>query len=74
MPENHLFFIKNYKSLKNYFLKYIPSSYAKILGETKFQPRDFPRAEQKKIGENNDQLRIHGSCRDQNILFVFKTL
>ena len=51
---------------------YIPSSYAKILGETNFQPREFPRSGSKakdgkerekkikrpKIGNKNGQLRI----------------
>ena len=44
----------------------IPSSYAKILGETKFQSREFPRSgwkaegveEEKKVGENNGQLHF----------------
>ena len=50
----------------------ISSSYAKILGETNFQPREFPRSgpkgkdgkrerekkERLKVGNNNGQLRI----------------
>ena len=52
------------------FFFYIPSSYAKIWGETKFQPREFPRSGSKakgveekekerkktKVGENNGPL------------------
>ena len=50
---------------------HISSSYAKILGETKFQPREFPRSGSKtkdverekerkgeKVSVNNGQLRI----------------
>ena len=52
---------------------HISSSYAKILGETNFQPREFPRSgtkakdgerektkkkERLKVGNNNDQLRL----------------
>ena len=52
---------------------YISSSYAKILGETNIQPREFPRSGSKakdvkerekererraKVGNNNGQLRI----------------
>ena len=45
---------------------HISSSYAKILGETNFQPREIPRSgskakdgkERPKVGKNNGQLRI----------------
>ena len=43
---------------------HISSSYAKMLGETNFQPREIPRIrskakdEEKKVGNNNGQLSI----------------
>ena len=44
---------------------HISSSYAKILGETNFQPWEIPRSwskakdgERLKVGNNNGQLRI----------------
>ena len=49
---------------------HISFSYAKVLGETNFQPREFPRSGSKakdgekekerrlKVGNNNGQLRI----------------
>ena len=47
------------------FFLHISSSYAKILGETNFQPRQFPRngskakdRERQNDGNNNGQLRI----------------
>ena len=59
-----------FKKFKKMFF-YIPSSYAKILGETKFQLRKFPRSgskaidverdrerEKEKVSDNNGQLRI----------------
>ena len=56
---------------------YASSSYAKILGETTLQPREFPRSvskakdvekERLKVGDNNGQLRIAdatsgGACK-----------
>ena len=63
----------------NFFLD-IPSSYAKILEETNFQTREFPRSgskaegvgkkekKKKKVGENNRQLRFvrHHGWRTQD--------
>ena len=46
MTENH-FFCK--KSKLPFFLLHISSSYAKIWGETKFQPWEFPRSWSKAI-------------------------
>ena len=65
-----IFFCKKIKI--TYFFLLISSSYAKILGETNFQPREFPRSgskasdgkeekkkrERKKVGNNNGKLRI----------------
>ena len=60
---------------------YIPSSYAKILGETNFHAREIPRSglkvegveerkkekKKEKVGENNGQLRFvrHHGWRTQ---------
>ena len=66
------FFRKEIKiTYKNIFFKDISASYAKIFGETNFQPREFPRSgskakdgkerrkrERLKVGNNNGQLRI----------------
>ena len=47
---------KNYV-LFNLFLD-IPSSYAKVLGETNFQPREFPRSGSKaKVGEKKKKRK-----------------
>ena len=58
---------------KKYFDLHLSSSNAKILGETNFRPREFPRSGSKakdveeeerkkerraKVGNNNGQLRI----------------
>ena len=68
--ENQSFSVKNKKDL-HFFLD-IPCSYAKIWGETKFKPWEFPRSgwkaeavekEEKKIGENNGQLRFRPTPR-----------
>ena len=60
MPENQFFFVKKLK-LPNFFL-HISSSYAKILGETNFQPQEFHRrrekTEREEVSVNNGQLRI----------------
>ena len=54
--ENQLFFIKKIKiTFKKIFLKDIPSSYAKILGETNFHARVFPRSGSK--GEDGKEER-----------------
>ena len=44
---------KNY--LKKYFFLHISSSYAKILGETNFQPREFPRRGWKAEGVEKEE-------------------
>ena len=63
-------FAKNKNCLIKYFLLHRSSSYAKILGETNFQPREFPRSGSKakdvkeerkrdrreKVGNYNGQL------------------
>ena len=60
----------------HFFILHISSSYAKILWETNFQPREFPRSgskakdgERKKEerlndGNNNGQLRIANATSD----------
>ena len=65
------------KTRENPFFLDITSSYAKILGETNFPIREFPRSgskaegvekkKKKKVGENNGQLRFfrHHGWRTQ---------
>ena len=58
---------------------HVSSSYAKLLGDTNFQPREFPRSgskakdvkekererrERLKVGNNNGQLRIATATTD----------
>ena len=69
-PENQLFFPVNKIKITTTTKLHISSSYAKILGETHFQPWEIPRSgskakdgkerekERPKVGNNNGQLRI----------------
>ena len=64
------FFVKKKITPQKYFFSHISASYAKILGETNFQPWEFPRSgskakdgekrerERAKVGNNNGQLCI----------------
>ena len=45
--KNQFFFLKKEKLPKKIFFLDIPSSYAKILGETNFHSREFPRSGKK---------------------------
>ena len=68
--------------MKLSFVLYISSSYAKILGETKFEPREFPRSGSKPIDvkERREKKRESESQLLQwsvpvawtNLLFVCK--
>ena len=42
---------------KKYIVLHISSSYAKILGETKFQPREFPRSGSKALDVERRERR-----------------
>ena len=75
------FFVKKIKiTLKKYFFLEIPSSCAKIWGETNFQSREFPRSrwkdekerkkKNKKVGENNGQLHFLPQATWTNIIIV----
>ena len=61
-PENLSFFVKKFKLPKKIF------SYAKILGETNFQPREFPRSGSKaKDGKNTPGTRGGPGGRDRTL-------
>ena len=56
---------------------YIPSSYTKILGETKFQPREFPRSGSKAMSverrekERKSVITMVSTCTPEPIVREF---
>ena len=52
-----IFFFVNINLPRNDFF-YIPSSYAKIWGQTKFQPREFPQSGSKAIDVEDRRAKV----------------
>ena len=52
---------------------YIPSSYTKILGETKFQPQKREKRKRPKVGNNNGQLRIANAQKLPRPIYIYIT-
>ena len=72
MEKELLLFRKKIKIIKINIFLHISTRYAKILGETNFEPWEFPQSgkmkERAKVGNNNGQQRIAnatsgGACK-----------